>query len=140
MYKYQLFVDDKTIYQLLQTSRISLNLEFFYVRNSFDYFQICPTLALVLHKGTSTNCLWMTKPYTNCWQTSRISLNLDFFHVRNSFNYFLIWLTFNPVLPNVQVPIVCGWQNHIPSLPRVGILFCHPQTIGTCTYLQKNKG
>ena len=45
---------------------------------------------------------------TNCWQTSRISLNLEFFYVRNSYDYFLICLTFTPVLPNVQVPIVCG--------------------------------
>ena len=168
-YKYQLFVDDKTIYQLLanfknkpiswiflckkfilllsnlpsinpcsskgtstnwlwitkpytncwQTSRISLYLEFFYVRNSFYYFQFCNTLDLISKKSTSTNCLWMTKPYTNCWQTSRISLNVEFFYVRNSYDYFLICPTFTPVLPKVQVPIVCGWQNHIPTVGKL---------------------
>ena len=40
-------------------------------------------------------------------------------YVRNSYGYFLICPTFTPVLPNVQVPILCGWQNHIPTVGKL---------------------
>ena len=70
-------------------------------------------------KVTSANFLRTTKPYTNSWQTSRISPNMEFFYVRNSFNYFWICSTLALVLPKVQVPIVCGWQNHIPTVSKL---------------------
>ena len=33
-----------------QTTKISVNLEFFYIRNSFDYFLVSPTLTIILPK------------------------------------------------------------------------------------------
>ena len=49
-----------------------------------NLFNISPCSS----KGTGTNCLWMTKPYTNSWQTSRISLNLGFFMLEINFTTF----------------------------------------------------
>ena len=86
----------------------------------------------------------MTKPYTNCWQTSRISPNLEFFYVRNSFYYFQICPTLVLFLPNVQVPIVYGQQNHVPTLGKLqeeaqilnfSILEIHSTTIKFVQYV-----
>ena len=118
-YKYQLFVDDKTIYQLLANFKNKPKYCIFLCKKLIPRLSNLVKISPQSAKVTSANFLWITKPYTNSWQTSRISQNFEFFYVRISFNYFQICPTLTLFLPNVQVPIVCGWQNHIPTVGKL---------------------
>ena len=118
-YKRQFLVDDKTIYQLLANFKNKPKSWIFLCQKLISQLSNLLKISPQSAKVTSPNCLWITKPYTNSWDTSRISINLEFFYFRTSLYYFQICPTFTLVLPHVQVPIICGEQNHIPTVGRL---------------------